>query len=196
MNASSIKKALQAAGKRQQEALKVWYPQKGPNAPAERNWTLHLALALSGEGVQLYAEPTFKAESKTRLDLVAYSPKSKTLLVVEAKRFVDKGAGGLLADVERTRRFEFSTYEEEAMPTRGRWGCLLTSTTKESHAEWWRAPEGRPARCSDANGAWAKLATHLRRCSGRSGGRDSVQIVHEASGRPRWLLWAFWPESV
>lgn len=183
MNKKQLHDVIGDAAARQQKALQIWYPQMGNNAPAERNITLYLAIALADAGASVYSEANI--DSARRVDLVAYIPESKTLLVVEAKRSLNGGSARLLRDRPRVAGFSFSPR------VRRRWGVLVTTTTIRARASAWEtAPERRSGSREERD---VELSNFLRDCTSNGGG-IGIAPIGGGTTRDRWLLWAFWPD--
>ena len=196
ISVETISAAIEEAAKEYGAALETWYPQHGDNAPAERNLTLHFAFALkrSVPGTRVYAESSLvqtsseheSEKSSERIDLVAYEQVSKSLVVVEAKRFLEKSPGGLVHDVKRIARFVPRNNNHE-IEVQQRFGVLLTQTTEPANASWWKAV----AR-ADTGGVWSGLAKHLASVQ-TQGGICESECVHTWDSGERHVLWCVWP---
>ncbi len=188
-----LSEALASAADDYGNALRTWYPQHGDNAPAERNLTLWLALALRARlpTFRLYAESSLGKSSRERVDLVGYEPEQRALVVIEAKRFLEKSAGGLLEDVDRIQRFAPTNDNREVEVAR-KFGVLVTQTIAAENAEWWTSA---PARKQDGL-TWSALADHLTTAAGGGGRRESRCVYEWPQKEPthrRWVLWSIWP---
>lgn len=188
-----ISGALASAADDYGNALRTWYPQHGDNAPAERNLTLCLALALRARlpAFRLYAESSLGMSSRERIDLVGYEPEQRALVVIEAKRFLEKSAGGLLEDVDRIQRF-VPTNDNAQVEVSRKFGVVVTQTIAAENAEWWTSA---PPRERDGL-TWSALADHLTTAVEVGGRRESRCVYEwprEEVTHRRWVLWSIWP---
>lgn len=191
----SIARAIENAALEYGKALGTWYPQHGANAPAERNLSLYVALALSAalEGFRFYAEPSLGAHSDMRVDLVAYHPgprSSGSLIVVEAKRILEKSLGGLCDDLDRIGSFRPANSNSK-LRFRQKFGVLLTQTIHAKSAEWWVS--GSPVK----RDSWETLQRKLENlCGADHLGCRGSRVVHSWRDRgkrfDRFVLWAVW----
>jgi len=194
LSESDLSKVAEKAATAYEEALGVWYPQHGANAPSERNLTLHFALALQqiAPSVSVYAEASLGVsnDKKERIDLVGIEPNSRTLVVVEAKRILEKSPGGLLKDVDRIHRFDTKNDNSEVKHAQ-KFGVLLTQTICPSHAVWWAG--GNAGTPPGRGQPWPNLGQFLlatRR------GEQLVASWYAAGKRyERHFLWCIWPCS-
>lgn len=195
LEVATIEKTIEQAADFQRRALTLWYPQHGNNAPAERNYTVHLALALamSFPEMALFAESSIGTSSAERIDLVGFEPSVRELIVVEAKRFLDtETAYGVLNDVDRIRSFVPSNSNGSIGNVEAKWGVVLVSTIDPHLPTWWRTAEDQaPARVRRPE-QWLKLAAHLRSC--RLSGAVGATEIASYPDFSRHLLWAFWRE--
>jgi hypothetical protein len=192
MEITQISKSFHDAAAQYGNALKLWYPQHGQNAPAERNLTMQLAVALpqSIVGVHVYAEASLGASADRRVDLVAYEPATKHILVVEAKRFIEKSPGGLLDDIERIRGFEPSN-SNHGVPVAVKFGAIITQTIDDGMADQWKSGDFG----QNAGPAWAALAAHLATLLASNGVLEAAEVHQweDNSGQHRrHVLWAIW----
>lgn len=191
ISVETISEAIESAAKEYGAALKTWYPQHGNNAPAERNLTLHLAIALKSAtpGIRLYAEPNNGETNSERIDLVAYEPSTKTLIVVEAKRFIEKSPRGLVDDVERIADFvlENDNNENGALRVRKKFGVLLTQTIEPKSLEWWNSRER-----NERGPAWRELRAHLAMYQDGVGAALVHAFKRAKQERQRHVLWSVW----
>ena len=197
MDQAVIIGAIRRAARLQRRALSVWYPQTGPNAPAERNYTVHLGICLQRvPGTQIFAEATIGTKAGSLIDLAAYHHHSETLVAVEAKRFLQGGnARRHVDDEKKVRRFWLvKKYRGAPPPPVARKFCVLLTSTQDGYEGWWQ----RPDRLDDSptrSTAWREAARMLSRIQARGGELGAEPLTSHPSAR-RSLLWAVWPEPV
>lgn len=189
---NSLSEAVARAAEAYGNALNTWYPQHGNNAPAERNLTLQLAFALKEivPTAQFYAESSLGPSAKRRVDLVAYDPGARALVVVEAKRFLEKSPGEILDDVQRIGEFKPEN-DNRDIPFDAKFGVILTQTVEDKNADWWC---GAGQRTSDGP-AWAALESHLVNVAATGGVRDAKRVYSWKDGgvtRHRHVLSCIW----
>ncbi len=183
--------AMRQAANRFGNALNVWYPQGEKNAPSERNLTLHLAhyLAEATQDMHLWQEAHFKcADNKNRrIDLIAYQP-SKSILLVEAKRFLEKHPQQMVDDIARMKRFHEDCREQNRVIAADRkLHMLVTQSIEESSKEWWMGEQQSLRRkWSDSFSTLGEKLRAIREIEG------SVFGFHVDKDNYRFTLWCVW----
>jgi len=115
------------------ESLWEYWPAVDHLEMAERNISLHFAVALWEHGYKLYAEASPAEDQNRKLDLFAYHPSTGTQVICEFKRAWDERAFPELSnDLERIVAFRPRTVLSGA-----RFGVLGCISWKEELAKWW-----------------------------------------------------------
>lgn len=149
-------------------ALFHYWPTTNESEMSERNLTLHVAGSLGRAGFHCYSECRWAASrraeggdgnQRSRLDMLAWQPKRRTLLLVEAKRL--HGVGGVRSIVTDVRRI-LSFRPRARLGAWHQYGVILASTWSPKIASWWTHTHTKEDPWFKGTLAWNQLAPHVR----------------------------------
>lgn len=198
MRLSTIEMIVQACADSLNDALVHYWPTTDETEMSERNLTLHFARVLAGAGFCCYAECRWAAQAsassldaRSRLDMLAWQPRRRTLLLVESKRLhnVD-GVHSIVRDIGRI--FRFRPQGQLGALARHRFGVVLASTWNPKIASWWKSTGRDP--WPKGTSAWGALPRdERRRVEGGCCDAVSLETASVHPGRAHSLLYSVFP---
>jgi hypothetical protein len=125
------------------ESLSDYWPPSGENDLPERNISLHMAQAFAEQGFRCYGEVNPCDRTDERLDLLAFQPAGKTVVVIECKKLHQpERLEDMLRDAERILAFRPQDRYSPELTSASRFGVLAASTWNDKAAAWWAATDG------------------------------------------------------